>query len=86
MGCHYVTVLHCIRQSLILGTCLVVQQLRLHPSNAGNTGSIPSQGTKIPHAVQCDKKKFFFLKDDILLASLVAQMVKNPLAMQETQV
>ena len=27
------------------------------PSNAGCTGSVPSRGTKIPHAVQCGKNK-----------------------------
>ena len=32
------------------GTSLVVQWLRLHAFNAGDTGSIPGQGTKIPHA------------------------------------
>ena len=32
------------------GTSLAVQWLRLHASNAGGTGSIPGQGTKIPHA------------------------------------
>ena len=29
------------------GTSLVVQCLRLHVTNAGGTGSIPGQGTKI---------------------------------------
>ena len=32
------------------GPCLVVQRLRLCTSNKGGTGSIPGQGTKIPHA------------------------------------
>ena len=32
------------------GTCLMVQWLRLPASNAGDVGSIPGQGTKIPHA------------------------------------
>ena len=36
------------------GISLVVQQLRLHASNAGDMGSIPDQGTKIPHATHCD--------------------------------
>ena len=40
-----------------LGTSLVVQWIRLHTSNVGDTGSIPSQVTKIPHATQCGKKK-----------------------------
>ena len=30
--------------------------LRLHISNAGDAGSVPGQGTKIPHAVQCSHK------------------------------
>ena len=33
------------------GISLVVQWLRLHASSAGGLGSIPGQGTKIPHAV-----------------------------------
>ena len=33
-----------------LGTFLMVQWLRPMPSNAGDVGSIPGQGTKIPHA------------------------------------
>ena len=32
------------------GTCPMVQWLRLPTSNAGDVGSIPGQGTKIPHA------------------------------------
>ena len=36
-----------------LGTSLVVQWLRLWTSTAGGAGSIPSQGTKIPHATVC---------------------------------
>ena len=35
-----------------LETSLVVQWLRLCPSTAGGTGSIPGWGTKIPHATQ----------------------------------
>ena len=35
------------------GTSLVVQWLRLHASTAGDTGSIPGQGTKILHYMQC---------------------------------
>ena len=33
------------------GISLVVQWLRLCTSNAGDTGSTPGQGIKIPHAV-----------------------------------
>ena len=40
------------------GTCLVIQWLRLHASNAAGMGSIPAQGTKISDAVQrCQKTK-----------------------------
>ena len=35
----------------------MVQWLRLCASNAGDTGSIPGQGTKIPHAAQHKGKK-----------------------------
>ena len=36
---------------------LAVQWLRLCPSSAGGAGSIPGQGTMIPHAAQQKKKK-----------------------------
>ena len=39
------------------GTSLAVQWLRPRASTAGGMGSIPGWGTKIPHAVRCDKKK-----------------------------
>ena len=39
------------------GTSLAVQWLGLRASTAGGTGSIPGQGTKIPHAVWCSQKK-----------------------------
>ena len=39
------------------GTSLAVQWLGLHASTAGGVGSIPGQGTKIPHASQCGQKK-----------------------------
>ena len=39
------------------GTSLVVQWLKLRASTAGGTGSIPGQGTKIPHACGAAKKK-----------------------------
>ena len=38
------------------GTSLVVQWLRLCTSTAGSLGLIPGQGTKIPHAMQCQKR------------------------------
>ena len=37
------------------GASLVVQWLRPNTSNAGGVGSIPSQGTKIPHTSRCSK-------------------------------
>ena len=39
------------------GTSLVIQWLRLTPYTAGVAGLIPGQGTKIPHATWCVKKK-----------------------------
>ena len=39
------------------GTSLVVQWLRLHASTAVGAGSIPGQGTKIPHATQHGQTK-----------------------------
>ena len=38
------------------GTSLMVQWLRLYAPNTREVGSIPCQGTKIPHATQCGKK------------------------------
>ena len=40
-----------------MGTCLVVQWLRLCAAKAGVRGSIPGQGTKILHATKNFKKK-----------------------------
>ena len=37
-------------------TSLVVQQLRLYPSTAGGTSSIPAWGPKIPLDVWCSQK------------------------------
>ena len=39
------------------GTSLTVQRLIHHASTSGDTGSISGQGTKIPQAKQCSKKK-----------------------------
>ena len=38
-----------ITNKAAIETSLVVQWLRLHAPNAGGLGSIPGQGTKIPH-------------------------------------
>ena len=40
-----------------MGTSLAVQWLRLRASTAGGMGSIPGQGTKIPHAALHGQKK-----------------------------
>ena len=37
-------------QEMVWGTSMVVQGLKNPPSNEEDTGSIPSQGTKTPHA------------------------------------
>ena len=39
----------------VLGISLVVQWLRLCASNAGDVGSIPAGGTKIPYATGHDQ-------------------------------
>ena len=44
-------------EEVALGISLVVQWLRLHASTAEGLGSIPGQGTKIPHAVWYGQKK-----------------------------
>ena len=46
-----------ISESRSLGTFLAVQWSRLHASTAGATGSMPDQGTKIPHITWCSQKK-----------------------------
>ena len=38
-------------------TSLTAGWLRLHSPNAGGTGSIPGQGTKIPQAARCGPQK-----------------------------
>ena len=40
----------------IPGLPLLAYWLKLCAANAGGTGSIPGQGTKIPHALQCSQK------------------------------
>ena len=42
------------------GTSLAVQWLRFCASTTGDGGSVPGQGTKIPHATQGGQKKCFF--------------------------
>ena len=48
-----------IKISFFFGNLLAVQWLGLCASTAGDTGSIPGQGTKILHATQPKKKKSF---------------------------
>ena len=43
---------------IIFWTSLVVKRLKLCASNAGGAGSIPGQGTMIPHAVWHGQKFF----------------------------
>ena len=43
----------------VTGNSLMVQWLGLLDSTEGDTGSIPGQGTKIPHATQCGQKRKF---------------------------
>ena len=45
------------RKRLFAGTSLEVQWLKLHASNAGDTGLIPGWGTKIPYAMQRGQKE-----------------------------
>ena len=82
------------------GTSLAVQWFRLHAPNAGGTGLIPGQETKIPHDMQsCLKKtkrgggRIDDLKNMRIKliknrwrASLVVQWLRICLLMQGTQV
>ena len=47
----------CYQNQVLLGTSLAVQWLRLHTSTSGVTGSIPGEGTKIPHAARHGQKR-----------------------------
>ena len=49
--------IHALLLEMLLGTSLVVQWLGFHAITAGDTGSIPGQGTKILQATQPKKKK-----------------------------
>ena len=82
-----------------LGTCLVVQWLRLC-SSAGDVGSIPGQGAKISHASWTKNRNINYIitnsiktskmvhikKKKNLMTSLVAQWSRIRLPMQETRV
>ena len=62
---------------------MMVQWLRLCPSPAGGTGSVPSQGS--PCAVQCGKKRknksffFFFFKRKNELVLLSEECISSSL-------
>ena len=60
------------------GTSLVVQQLRLHISNAGGAGSIPGQGTKISHAMQLKKKKRLLWDIRYVTFDLIRPTLRSP--------
>ena len=45
---------------------LVVQWLRFHVFNPRGEGSVPDQGTKIPHAEQCSQKKKSYETDKLI--------------------
>ena len=55
-----VSTLLLLRKKKNAGISLAVQWLRLCTSIAGGMGSVPGQGTKIPHASRCGPKKIFF--------------------------
>ena len=64
-------------------TSLAVQWLRLHASNAGGAGSIPSPVTKIPHAMwhgQKKKKVEIFIPWMISLLPIILFSSLNPFA------
>ena len=42
----------------------MVQWLRFCISNAWDEGSIPGQGTKVPHAMWCSQKRIFFSNNE----------------------
>ena len=48
---------HLVLTKMKVRNFLEVQGLRFQSSNVGSTGSIPGQGTKIPHAARPKKKK-----------------------------
>ena len=53
----YFTLLYLTFKSGCQGISPVVQRLRLRAPSAGGTDSIPGQGTKIPQAARCSRKK-----------------------------
>ena len=65
----------------------MVQWLRLRTSNAGGAGSIPGQGTKVPHATQPKKKNKAAAEKGILeaMANLDLRMAFSPTVMSENK-
>ena len=51
------TIIYMYFKICLPGTSLVVQWLRLHAPHVKGIGSIPGQGTKIPHTTQCSQKQ-----------------------------
>ena len=75
----------------------MVQWLGLHPSTAGGVDSIPGWGAKLPYATRCSQQQqkqhtnkiqvnYTDVSYQYFVTFLVAQLVKNPLAMQEAPV
>ena len=68
----------------ILGNSLAVQWLGLWASTAGGTGSIPGQGTNMPHAMRHSQKKKRKKKAIITMVKNIKEdflggaVVKNP--------
>ena len=67
------TVSYTEQKTLLLGTSLEVQWLKLCASNAEGVGSIPGRGTKIPHATYHgqEKEKLNFNKFSLSIISLM---------------
>ena len=67
-----------------MGTFLVVQWLAVRTSEARGTGSLPGQGTKIPHAMwygqENEKKKKKKLKEMMLDLRLMQNQVQSYVA------
>ena len=57
-------------------TSLAVQWLKLHASTAGSTGSIPGEGTKIPH---CHTQKKSFENFCLLILVEIESQIPNSL-------
>ena len=53
----------------------LTQWLKLYASNSGGGGSIPGQGTKIPHATQGRQKKLKNKNLDITTTSLFSVLL-----------